>query len=114
MRQPNHDSRRGSALQIWQRARKPSGRTAICASRLLFVVVASCASLVLTAGAQSYSSSLHDSLRWCMIAPQRGGRTVGAPAVPAQPNVFSIGVNNGGVWKISDNGRVWQPRFDES
>ena len=38
-------------------------------------------------------------MRWRMIGPFRGGRTVAAVGVVKQPNVFYIGVNNGGVWK---------------
>lgn len=52
-------------------------------------------------------------MRWRMIGPHRGGRTVGAVGVPQQPNVFYIGVNNGGVWKTTDFGRTWVPIFDD-
>ena len=48
-----------------------------------------------------------------MIGPHRGGRTVGASGVPGMPNVFYIGVNNGGVWKTDDYGRTWNPVFDD-
>ncbi|HMY35583.1 MAG TPA: glycoside hydrolase, partial [bacterium] len=48
-----------------------------------------------------------------MIGPFRGGRTVGAVGVRQQPNVFYIGVNNGGVWKTEDFGRTWFPIFDD-
>ncbi|MBK8810112.1 MAG: glycoside hydrolase [Acidobacteria bacterium] len=48
-----------------------------------------------------------------MIGPFRGGRTVGAVGIPSQPNVFYIGVNNGGVWKTTDAGRTWKPIFDD-
>ena len=48
-----------------------------------------------------------------MIGPFRAGRTVGAVGIPSQPNVFYIGVNNGGVWKTTDAGRTWQPIFDD-
>lgn len=52
-------------------------------------------------------------MRWRHIGPFRGGRTVAAVGIPSQPNVFFIGVNNGGVWKTTDYGRVWTPIFDE-
>ncbi len=52
-------------------------------------------------------------MQWRCIGPHRGGRTVGAVGVPSQPNVFYIGVNNGGVWKTNDYGRTWKPIFDD-
>src|SRR5947209_6460765 len=52
-------------------------------------------------------------LAWRGIGPFRGGRTVAATGVPQQPNVFYIGVNNGGVWKTNDYGRIWRPIFDD-
>ncbi|TAH08700.1 MAG: glycoside hydrolase [Sphingobacteriia bacterium] len=53
------------------------------------------------------------AMKWRMIGPHRGGRTVGAVGIPNQPNVFYIGVNNGGVWKTTDFGRTWKPIFDD-
>jgi photosystem II stability/assembly factor-like uncharacterized protein len=58
-------------------------------------------------------TSLFSMMRWRMIGPHRGGRTVGAVGIPQQPNVFYIGVNNGGVWKTTDYGRTWMPIFDD-
>lgn len=63
--------------------------------------------------AQSYSPSLFQDMKWRMIGPFRGGRTVGAAGIPSQPNVFYIGVNNGGVWKTTDYGHTWKPIFDD-
>jgi photosystem II stability/assembly factor-like uncharacterized protein len=56
--------------------------------------------------------ALFSQLRWRLIGPFRGGRTVAAVGVPGQPDVFYIGVNNGGVWKTDDSGRTWRPLFD--
>jgi photosystem II stability/assembly factor-like uncharacterized protein len=66
----------------------------------------------LPAHAQGPQTSLYDALRWRSIGPHRGGRTVGAAGVAQQPNVFYIGVNNGGVWKTTDYGQTWTPLFD--
>jgi photosystem II stability/assembly factor-like uncharacterized protein len=57
--------------------------------------------------------SLFGGMSWRGIGPFRGGRTVAAVGVPSQPSVFYIGVNNGGVWKTDDYGRVWTPIFDD-
>ncbi len=63
--------------------------------------------------AQSVDSTLLQQLRWRNIGPHRGGRTVGAAGVPQRPGWFYIGVNNGGVWRTTDYGRVWTPIFDD-
>lgn len=63
--------------------------------------------------AQNFDTKYFNSMRWRCIGPHRGGRTVGAVGVPSQPNVFYIGVNNGGVWKTNDYGRTWKPIFDD-
>ncbi|MGI8745362.1 MAG: glycoside hydrolase [Bryobacteraceae bacterium] len=51
-------------------------------------------------------------MQWRSIGPFRGGRTRTAVGVPGQPNVFYIGVCNGGIWKTNDFGRTWDPIFD--
>jgi photosystem II stability/assembly factor-like uncharacterized protein len=68
--------------------------------------------LVSQVATQSYDPTLFSELRWRLIGPFRGGRTVAAVGVPGQPNLFYVGVNNGGVWKTTDYGRIWTPIFD--
>ena len=62
--------------------------------------------------AQTSAVSAYQELRYRMIGPFRAGRTVGAVGVASHPNVFYMGVNNGGVWKTTDYGRTWKPLTD--
>ena len=75
-------------------------------------VLALLAAGALPAPAQPFDPALYSDMRWRMIGPYRGGRTVGAAGVPGRPNLFYVGVNNGGVWRTDDAGRTWAPLFD--
>ena len=65
-------------------------------------------------GGQSILPDYYQSLEYRNIGPFRASRTVGAVGIPDQPNVFYVGVNNGGVWKTDDYGRTWNPIFDDA
>ncbi len=66
-----------------------------------------------SAAGQPFDARLYTEMRWRMIGPFRGGRTVAVSGVPGQQNVFYMAANNGGVWKSTDYGRVWTPIFDD-
>src|SRR5947209_3407742 len=82
-------------------------------SRRLAVALALLLAAVPAAPGQPLDPALYAPLKWRCIGPFRGGRTVGATGVPGKPNLFYVGVNNGGVWKTVDAGRVWTPIFDD-
>ncbi len=81
--------------------------------RKSIALIALAAAAASVAFAASYDAKLFAEMRWRSIGPYRGGRTKSAAGVPSQPNVFYIGVCNGGVWKTTDYGRVWKPVFDD-
>lgn len=61
---------------------------------------------------QAQEHEFTQELKYRLIGPFRASRTVGAVGIEDQPNVFFVGVNNGGVWKTDDYGRTWNPIFD--
>ncbi|HVC19853.1 MAG TPA: hypothetical protein VNE16_07230 [Vicinamibacterales bacterium] len=90
----------------------------ISSGRRLFACVTVVAIAGLLAGAGQaapvfpINPDLYAAMRWRLIGPFRGGRTVAASGVPGRPNLFYVGANDGGVWKSTDYGRTWTPIFD--
>lgn len=58
------------------------------------------------------SPSLFNDLHWRLVGPFRGGRAVAVSGVPGGGSTFYFGSVDGGVWKTTDAGVVWQPLFD--
>src|SRR5919197_5489851 len=46
-------------------------------------------------------------LRWRLVGPFRGGRTVAVTGDPTNPRVFYFGAVDGGVWKTTNAGVSW-------
>ena len=51
-------------------------------------------------------------MRWRMIGPFRGGRTLAVTGVPGHPNDFLLGAAGGGIWKTENAGETWRAIFD--
>lgn len=56
--------------------------------------------------------ALYAGMHWRSIGPYRSGNVYTVAGVIAQPDVYYIGLPEGGVWKTSDTGTVWNPIFD--
>jgi len=62
--------------------------------------------------AQAPDPSFYNGLRWRMIGPFRGGRSIAVSGIVGQPNVYYFGAVGGGVWKTTNGGVTWEPIFD--
>jgi photosystem II stability/assembly factor-like uncharacterized protein len=51
-------------------------------------------------------------LKWRMIGPFRGGRSVAVTGVSGSGTTFYFGGVDGGIWKTGNAGITWQPLFD--
>jgi photosystem II stability/assembly factor-like uncharacterized protein len=62
--------------------------------------------------AEPVAPALFSDMRWRLVGPFRGGRSLTAVGVPGSPSLFYMGAVGGGVWKSADAGNTWQPIFD--
>lgn len=46
-------------------------------------------------------------LRWRLVGPARGGRSVACAGSKARPNEYYFGATGGGIWKTEDGGVEW-------
>jgi len=83
-------------------------------NRLLSALAPLLALTCLTASvhADALSPSLFNGMRWRLVGPFRAGRVVAVGGVVNRPNTFYFGAVDGGVWKTTDAGTVWEPIFD--
>ncbi len=76
------------------------------------------ASSVPQAAAAKESTAVVDTsylttMKWRLVGPFRGGRSVAVAGDPANPLVFYFGGVDGGVWKTTDAGATWSNISDK-
>src|SRR5580692_9725576 len=52
-------------------------------------------------------------MKYRMIGPFRGGRSLTAAGIPGDPTTYYFGATGGGVWKSADGGMSWSSVFDK-
>ena len=76
----------------------------------------SCTALLLAVSlplaAQTVSPQFFSGLHWRLVGPFRAGRVVAVSGVPGSATTYYFGGVDGGVWKTTDAGTVWEPVFD--
>ena len=73
-----------------------------------------CAGLVAgVAFAQQVDPTLLEGMKYRMIGPYRGGRSLTAVGVASQPDTYYFGAVSGGIWKTTNGGLTWAPLFDD-
>jgi photosystem II stability/assembly factor-like uncharacterized protein len=52
-------------------------------------------------------------MKYRLIGPFRGGRSLTAAGVPGDPTTYYFGATGGGVWKSTDGAQTWSSVFDK-
>jgi photosystem II stability/assembly factor-like uncharacterized protein len=52
-------------------------------------------------------------MKYRLIGPFRGGRSLTAAGIPGDPTTYYFGATGGGVWKSTDGALSWSPVFDK-
>src|SRR5258708_7735231 len=58
------------------------------------------------------SPDLTKDLRFRLIGPFRGGRSIAVAGVASDPKTYYFGSVGGGIWKTTDAGLTWLPMSD--
>ncbi len=61
----------------------------------------------------SVDPKIYAGMKWRLLGPFRGGRSITVTGVSSQPNTYYFGAVAGGVWKTTDGGNTWDPLFEK-
>ena len=92
--------------------RRVRGVYSHCLSIGLMIVVLDC--VAAAAAAQQVDPKLFQGMEWRNIGPFRGGRSVAATGVVADPLTYYFGGVGSGVWKTTDAGLTWNNVSDST
>jgi photosystem II stability/assembly factor-like uncharacterized protein len=77
------------------------------------VPVAPAASSPATPDAESKEDPTFKGMKYRLVGPFRGGRSLTATGIPGDPTTYYFGGTGGGVWKSTDGAVSWAPMFDK-
>jgi photosystem II stability/assembly factor-like uncharacterized protein len=66
-----------------------------------------------TAEEEENKDPLFKGMKYRVVGPFRGGRSLTAAGIPGDPNTYYFGATGGGVWKSTDGAMTWKPMFDK-
>jgi photosystem II stability/assembly factor-like uncharacterized protein len=92
------------------RIRSKSYRRAFLPATALFLIAGLAAAPAI---AQQYDAKLLEGMKYRLIGPYRGGRSLTAVGVVGQPDTYYFGAVSGGIWKTTNGGLTWTPLFDD-
>ena len=79
--------------------------------RLASLLAGSALTLASAAAAAPLPPTAFGDLHWRLVGPLRGGWATCAAGVPGASDTFYFGAADGGVWRSTSAGRVWEPLF---
>ena len=60
-----------------------------------------------------HEDPMFKGMKYRLVGPFRGGRSLTASGVPGDPTTYYFGSTGGGVWKSTDGALKWKPVFDK-
>src|SRR5216117_2710715 len=59
-----------------------------------------------------YDAAFFKALKWRVVGPARGGRSIASAGSPSRIHEYYFGAVGGGLWKTTDGGMSWNPVTD--